>query len=266
MVKQACWGAVGALALCALARADDAPDPNDHADSTWSSRAQAGYSKTGGTTDTSAANALFHAAHVMGRWKVLFGFEGLYGSTRGETTAQAWHAHLQGNYNFTDRLYWYTGYHYDDDRFSGFAYQQTLSTGVGYQFIKTDDTKLTGQLGVGEYWLRPELLVLDPVGGILSSTALAGESGPVLDAALNLDHAFNSFTKLLVGLAVQSGNQNTMTTATVSLQVKMTSELALAVGYQLVRNSQPPAGVASSADLTTLSLVYEFKNSKLAPE
>jgi putative salt-induced outer membrane protein len=265
MLRQACWAA-GALALCALARADDAPDPNDHPDSTWSSRAQAGYSKTGGTTDTSAANWLLHIAHVMDNWKVLFGFEGLYGSSKGETTAQAWHAHIQGNYNFTDRLYWYAGYRYDDDRFSGFAYQQTVATGVGYQFIKTDDTKLTAQLGVGERWLRPELLVLDPVGGLAGSTGLPSENGAVLDAAVNLEHAFNSFTKLLAGAGVESGSLNTMTTATVSLQVKMTNQLALAAGYQLVRNTNPPAGVASSASLTTLSLVYEFKNSKLAPE
>jgi putative salt-induced outer membrane protein len=257
---------LSALALAGAAHADDAPDPNDHADSTWASRAQAGYSKTGGTTDNSAANALFHVAHVLGDWKLLFGFEGLYGSTKGETTSQAWHAHLQGNYNITERLYWYSGFRYDDDKFSGFAYQRTLSTGLGYQFFKTDDTKLTGQVGVGERWLRPELLVLDPVGGIESSTQLAGEKDTVLDAALNFEHAFNSYTKLLAGATVEEGHLNTMTTFNVGVQVKMSSQLALAAGYQLVRNSKPPGGISSNSSLTTLSLVYEFKNSKLPPE
>ena len=81
----------------------------------------------------------------MGRWKLLFGAEGLYGSTRGETTAQAWLAFLQANYNITPRLYWYVGLRYDDDRFSGFAYQEAVKTGIGYEFVQSDSTKLTAQ-------------------------------------------------------------------------------------------------------------------------
>jgi putative salt-induced outer membrane protein len=271
MWRQACSVVAGALAFSAVARADDPPpDPNDHPDSTWSTRALAGYSKTGGTTDTSSANALFHVAHVMGQWKVLFGFEGLYGATRGETTAQAWHAHLQGNYNFTDKLYWYSGYRQDNDKFSGFLYQKTVSTGVGYQFIKSDSTQVSAQVGVGETWLRPQVIVLDPVGGIIIQPGvtmlLPGEEQTVVDAAVNFEHSFNQYTKLIAAVTVESGNVNTTSTYNVALQVKMTNQLALAAGYQLIDNSRPPAGVAKDASLTTLSLVYEFKNSKLAPE
>ena len=85
-------------------------------------------------------------AHVTGNWKLLFGAEGLYGSTHGETTAQAWDAHLQANYNITPHFYWYAGLRYDDDRFSGFAYQEAIKTGAGYQFVQTNATKLTAQM------------------------------------------------------------------------------------------------------------------------
>ena len=46
----------------------------------------------------------------------------------------------------------------------------------------------------------------------------------------------------------------------------MTNRLALAAGYQLTDNSQPPAGSGRRDTLTTLNLVYEMKNPKLAPE
>jgi putative salt-induced outer membrane protein len=277
MLRHFCAAGAAALFLCTAARADTPPDPNDHPDSTWSTRALAGYSKTGGTTDTSSANALFHTAHTMGQWKVLFGFEGLYGATRGETTAQAWHAHIQGNYNITDRLYWYAGYRQDDDKFSGFLYQKTVSTGAGYQIFKSDTTKLSVQGGVGETWLRPEDLVLDPVGGIVIAPCAApdpgscswlypGERETVFDGALNFEQDFNPYTKFLASATVQSGSLNTMTSYNASVQVKMTNQLALAVGYQLVYNTSPPPSVAKSASLTTLSLVYEFKNSKMPPE
>jgi putative salt-induced outer membrane protein len=258
------------LVACALlltaataARADDPPyegDPN------WAMRALLGYTKTGGNTDNSSANFLFHVAHTMGDWKVLFGTEGVYGSTEGETTAQAWDAHAQANYNITPKFYWYVGVNYADDRFSGFAYQRSVTSGAGYQFIQTDTTKLTAQAGIGYQQLRPEILVKDPLGGIMSRTELDAQSDAVAAGAVTFEHAFNPYTKLLAAAAVQSGSQNTLTTASIALQVKMSNHLALAIGYQLTDNSKPPAGSGPRDTLTTVSLVYDMKNPKLAPE
>jgi putative salt-induced outer membrane protein len=258
MWKQACWGLAGALTVCAAARADD--------DDAWAARAAAGFTRTGGITNTSSANALFHIAYVFDDWKLLFGSEALYGSTRGETTAQAWDAHLQANYNLNPRLYWYSALRYDDNRFSGFAYQELVSSGLGYQFFNSDATKLSAQLGIGVRRLRPELLTEDPTGGITATMLLPPTTEAVLDAGVNFNQALNAYTHLIASVAVEAGSSNTMTTANLSVQVKMSSTLALSAGYQLIRNSQPPPGVGTSATLTTLSLVYEVKNPKLAPD
>jgi len=251
------------LSAATAARADDAPYQGDP---DWAMRALAGYTKTGGNTDNSSANYLFHVAHVLGDWKLLFGTEGVYGSTHGETTAQSWDAHAQANYNITPKLYWYAGVNYTDDRFSGFAYQRAVTTGAGYQIIQSDATKLTAQAGVGYQQLRPEILTKDAVGGVISRTELDAESDAVLAGAVNFEHTFNPYTKLLAAATVQAGSENTLTTASVSLQVKMSNRLALAVGYQLSDNSKPPAGSGPRDTLTTLSLVYDMKNPKLAPE
>lgn len=258
MWKQACWGLAGALTVCAAASADD--------EDAWAARAAAGFTRTGGNTNTSSANALFHIAYVFDDWKLLFGSEALYGSTRGETTAQAWDAHLQANYNLNPRLYWYSALRYDDNRFSGFAYQELVSSGLGYQFFNSDATKLSAQLGVGVRRLRPELLTEDPTGGITATMLLPPTTEAVLDAGVNFNQALNAYTHLIASVAVEAGSSNTMTTANLSVQVKMSSTLALSAGYQLIRNSQPPPGVGTSATLTTLSLVYEVKNPKLAPD
>jgi len=264
MRTQALLGLVAASVLAQVAGADTAPiGPGDP---TWAIRSVLGYSKTGGNTDNSAGNVLFHAAHVMGDWKLLFGFDGLYGSTQGETTAQAWDAFLQANYNITPRFYWYTGGRYDDDRFSGFAYQAAVKTGVGYKFIDTDATKLSAQIGAGYRRLRPEILVKDDIGGIISSTEQPEESDAILDAGMAFEHDFNPSTKLLALATMQSGNENTLTNAGVALQVKMTGRLALSAGYKLIDNSSPPPGSGRRDTLTTLGLVYELKNDKLPPE
>ncbi len=264
MGTQAVLGLIAASVLTGVADADTAPiGPGEP---TWAIRSVLGYSKTGGNTDNSAGNLLFHAAHVMGEWKLLFGVDGLYGSTRGETTAQAWDAYLQANYSITPRFYWYVGGRYDDDRFSGFAYQAALKSGLGYKFIDTDATKLTAQIGAGYRRLRPEILVKDDIGAVISRTEQPEESDAILDAGLVFEHSFNEYTKLLAAVTMQSGKENTLTNANVALQVKMTDRLALAAGYKLIDNSSPPPGTGRRDTLTTLGLVYELKNEKLPPE
>jgi len=65
---------------------------------------------------------------------------------------------------------------------------------------------------------------------------------------------------------VQSGKENTLTNASVALQVKMSDRLALTAGYKLIDNSSPPPGSGRRDTLTTLGLAYELKNEKLSPE
>ena len=264
MRSEARWVFLAAGVLSGAVWADTAPiGPGDP---TWAIRTVLGYTKTGGNTDNSAGNFLFHGAHVLGDWKLLFGGDALYGSTQGETTAQAWDAFLQANYYFTPRFYWYVGGRYDDDRFSGFAYQAALKSGVGYKFIDTDATKLTAQVGAGYRRLRPEILEKDDVGAVTSRTELPEESDAIFDAGGAFEHDFNQYTKLLAAVTVQAGSENTLTNAQVALQVRMSDRLALSAGYKLIDNSSPPPGSGRRDTLTTLGLVYELKNEKLPPE
>jgi putative salt-induced outer membrane protein YdiY len=261
----------GCVAFTGAAWADE---PAYEGDPNWSMRALLGYSKTGGNTDNSSANGLFHVAHVMGDWKVLFGIDALYGTTKGETTSQSLGIRAQANYNFSPKFYWYVGAGYLDDRFSGFAYQDALKTGVGYQVVNTDATKFTVQAGVGYLWLRKEYLIKDAIGGVTerldydpnTGIPYEAEHSVAFDGAVAFEHSFNEYTKLLAGVTVLSSSENTLTTATVALQVKMSNHFALAAGYQLINNSDPPASSGHRDTLTTLSLVYDMKNPKLAPE
>jgi putative salt-induced outer membrane protein len=262
--KHFAWAVAGALVLCGVAHADDATD----GDGTWASRAQAGYSKTGGNTDTASGTALFHIAHTWDQWKFLFGAEGFYGSTAGVTTAQSWDSYLQANYNISDRLYWFGKLSVTSNKFSGFVYQDVVSTGVGYSFIKTDATKFDGQIGIGERWIKTAQFQTDALGAIIADSYFtsAAERDTVVDASLRLDHSFNSLTKIIAAYEINSGSNNTMQTGSVSLQVKMSDRLGLALGYQLTTNSSPPPGIGKSSSLESVTLTYTLQNKNLAPE
>jgi putative salt-induced outer membrane protein len=274
MRKQGLFLVLAAVAFSGAAYADDAGcncapavPPADVPD--WAMRALLGFAKTSGTSDTTSANGSFNAAHTVDQWKFLFGTQFLYGSTDNITSAQDFGAEFQTNYNISDHLYWFGGLSYDNNKFSGFQYQEMIDTGVGYQFIKEPDTKLSGQVGIGEQRLAPENIFPNPYyppGPLDLRTPLGSTSGVVATAAVNFEHSFNPSTKVLANGAIQSGSANTMTTLGVGLQVKMSGRLSLVAAYQLVSNSKVPEGISKSSGLTTLNLAYELKNPDLAPQ
>ncbi|MBS0364214.1 MAG: DUF481 domain-containing protein [Proteobacteria bacterium] len=232
-------------------------------------RALAGYAKTSGTSDTTSANFVFRAAHTAGAWKFLFGAQGLYGSTKNITSAQDIGAEFQANYTISGNLYAFGGVSYDNNKFSGFAYQEMINAGLGYQIINNADTKLSAQVGIGDQRQRPETITPNPLyppGPVLLRTQGEATSGVAGTGALNFEHAFNPSTKFVANVGVVSSSANTMTTFGAGLQVKMSDRFSLAAAYQLVTNSKVPAGVSKTNGLTTLNLVYELKNPKLAPQ
>lgn len=272
MRKQALFLVLAVVAFSGLAYADDAgcncaPAAPAADVPDWAMRALAGYAKTSGTSDTTSANFMFRAAHTVDAWKFLFGAQGLYGSTQNVTSAQDVGAEFQANYTISGDLYWFAGVNYDDNKFSGFVYQEMIDTGVGYQIINDADTKLSAQVGIGEQRLQPEQLIADPnVAGHFFRIQGASTSNVAATGAVNFQHTFNPSTSVFANLGVVSSSADTVTTFGVGLQVKMSTRFSLAAAYQVVNNSKVPAGVSKSNGLTTLNLVYELKNPQLAPQ
>jgi putative salt-induced outer membrane protein len=194
------------------------------------------------------------------------GGSALYATSNHIETAQRWAGHFQTDLNFSDRAFWFAALRYEDDRFSGFAYQESFSTGAGRDFIKSDKTHLMAQLGVGVRKLRSEELFKDTAGAVIQRIPGEPTTDAVANAALVFERQFGASTKLIESLTVESGQANTSTKNNLSLQVRMNETLALAVGFQINNNSSPPPGMVTRTDkLTTINLVYELKNPKFSP-
>jgi putative salt-induced outer membrane protein YdiY len=71
-------------------------------------------------------------------------------------------------------------------------------------------------------------------------------------------HTFNKSTTLSNKLLVEYGSANSLTTDQVALAVKMSTKLALSVGYQFTQNSKPPAPLKKVDTVSTVNLVYSF--------
>jgi putative salt-induced outer membrane protein len=235
------------------ARADDPPHG-------WSGKGQLGYLMSRGNSDSDSANAKLDVIHVADTWKHELNVNGLYGKSANVVSAERWDARFQSDYRITKQLFAFGAVTYEHDIFSGFQYQATGTGGVGYKLINTDTTKLSAQIGVGYRSLRPETLRKEiPGSDAVTGRVLLDRSSEVVGTAgSDFDHSFNPSTKLTDKLIAQSGSDNTSLENDLALEVKMSQKLALAAGFTLRDNTNPPAGLKKKDTATTLNLVYAF--------
>lgn len=223
----------------------------------WTGKAQAGLVIANGNSDSQNANAKLDLATTVGSWKHAFGAAALYASADDVSTGQRWEAYEQSDYNFSEKSFWFGAARYEDDRFSGFNYQATLSTGLGRHFIDNDRTKLTGTIGVG-YKVFETRDTFDEVTGALLAEGTS-DNEAVGRASVDFTHAVTATAQLFDKLLVESGANNTFAQNDIGIQVKISDVLALAAAYSVKYNTDPPLNFGKSDSLTTLNLVYQLK-------
>jgi len=248
-----------ALSLCCLtpiaALGDDAPPPPQ---GVWTGKGQAGFSETKGNSDSRSGNAALDAGYLDGPWTHAFHLGGVYSGSGAVVSAERWETNWQTNYAFTQQLFTFGNLRFEHDLFSGFQYQATATGGIGYKVIDTKSTTLEMQLGVGFRELRPEDLTKDDVGVVTSRMSLPSQSGAVETFGLNYSQALTHTTTLTDKLLVESGSNDRLMTNTLALAVKISTKLALSVGYNVQDNDNPPGGVKKLDTLETVNLVYAF--------
>jgi putative salt-induced outer membrane protein YdiY len=73
------------------------------------------------------------------------------------------------------------------------------------------------------------------------------------------EHNFTETTKITNKFLAESGSDNTALQDDLALSVNMTSSFALAVGFGVRYNSDPPPLAESTDTLFTVNLVYNIK-------
>ncbi len=247
------------LAISALspvvAMSEDAPPPPQ---GVWTGKGQAGYVSSKGNSDANSANAALDVALFENPWKHAFHLGGLYGQSAGIVSAERWDTAWQSNYDLTKSLYSFGGLRYQHDLYSGFQYQASATTGLGYKLIYTEATKLDVQAGVGYKKLRPEELTKNAAGAVIARTLEPAQSGAIGTVGVNYSQALSSTATLSDKLLIESGSSDTLITNALALSVKIAAKLALSVGYSIQDNTKPPPGLKKLDTLETVNLVFAF--------
>ena len=237
--------------------ADDAPPPPPPR-GVWIGKGQFGFLNSQGNSVAKSVNGNLDLSRYDGDWKNQGNLSGLYGESAGIVSAERWEVRAQTNYALSSDLFVFGGLRYERDLFNGFQYQESVTTGVGYTFINTDTTTLTGQVGPGYRRLRPETITKNAAGEVISRVPLEATGEAIGAAGLDFSHKFSSTTTLTNKFLAESGSSNTLLQNQLALAVKMSTKLALTVGYGLINNSNPPAPLKKLDTVETVNLQYSF--------
>lgn len=168
-----------------------------------------------------------------------------------EVTAERYLLTGKSDYNYGETGYAFVAGRYDDDRFSGYEYQASVSSGMGWRLINRDGHHLDVEVGVG--YRRNRLRATDEV-----------EQNNISRIAQHYDVRLSETTLLSQDLLVESGETSTVTEVDVSLKVTVNDNVALQLGYSVKRNSNPPGAddpvnpTRNTDSTSRVTLVYGF--------
>jgi putative salt-induced outer membrane protein len=231
-------GMVAVLAFGGLASGTAAAD--------WSGKGTFGGVLARGNTETETINLNLDVENKLDEWTHKAGASMLRTVTDDITSADRWELRGESQYSLTGRSYLFGALRYEDDAFTDYEYQATLSGGYGYRFITNDTTKLEGQIGAG--YREAEV-------------RLTGEQqdGIIARGALDFEHKLTTTTLIYDRFLVESGSDNTFVQNALGVEVKINDTFALGLDYAVRHNTDVLPGTDKTDQVLTANLVYGFK-------
>jgi len=251
------------LAVPLVALADPPPQG-------WSGSGEAGLAIASGNTKSQNLNAKLDIKFNDDFWKDDFYLtaqrnkanvtDATTGKSRYDLTANRYEAGASVGYRFDKRSYIVTAARYEHDQFSPYDYQYVASVGYGYQVLKDDKNELSFEAGPGYKVSQPSSHTAANPNPPPDTITIKPDSNSnvVLRGHMEYKHSFNKVTAFVDSFVLEAGSGNKFYQNDAGLSVKMNSNLALKVGYQVRHNSQVSAGFKKTDQLMTTNLVYSF--------
>lgn len=213
--------------------------------SEWKGEGELGFTQTSGNTDSESLNAKLGIAKTHNKWTHKARLEVFKTSTSGIKSANRAVFTARTEYKFAKKTYAFGALRYEDDKFSGYDYQSSLSFGLGAQFIKNESHELDASAGLGYRQLKETATT------IVSDEAIATGN-------LTYKYKISKSSSFKEKVIIESGKTNTYTESETSLNTKINGNLASKISYTVKNNSTVPVGAVKKDTVTTIALVYSF--------
>jgi putative salt-induced outer membrane protein YdiY len=216
-----------------------------------------------GDTKSADVKAGFDFGHELGAWKSTLQFDMLVkkteetdsaGDDHFETSDQKWTLVGQTNYTLdhTSPNYIYGNASYEDNRFSSFDNQSSISAGWGRRWLETENATLDADIGPG--YKRDVLRAPSAQEEETNSTF-------IVQAQALYKRKINShveFKQLLVAKYSPKSGENSTYKAESSITTKLIETLQLKFSFILDYNTEVEDDKENTNTETAMTLVYSF--------
>ncbi len=214
----------------------------------WKSKAEAGWVKTSGNTDTTTLAGKLEVSADYAPDRFFGKASGLYGTTDGEETANRWYAEFRYERLVTERLFGFATADYRKDKFAGYDARITAGPGVGYDLVK--NPRLTFK-ALGSLLYTHDNFADDPETDAYASGKAAGDlSWKATDTV-----TFGQYADFVVSF--EDADRYFVTSDT-RVEVRLGEGLSLALSYGVAYQNDPPGGAEKTDTVFLTSLVVGF--------
>lgn len=207
-----------------------------------------GYSNSTGNTENTALFAALMLNYDQELYQLKSLLENSYKSENGDQTEERYLLDVQGNYFLDDikDLYAFAGLRFEKDQFADIELDTTISGGVGKTLYKDSQSKMTGEIGLGQQ-------TIDYV-----SSGTDTDSQTVVIGKLDFSHQINEQVSFSQDLSYRAGSESAKLETNTGVKVKVAAKANLKLTYKYRHNDSPPAGTKEEDTQTLITLNYDF--------
>ena len=160
----------------------------------------------------------------------------------------------QSDYKLGAKTYLYGSFKGVDSKYTAYFKDYTLSSGLGYQFVNTDEFVLELEVGPGFRYQEPNLDEIDDddiiFPDIVEEIIFRGNVRTDWQALDNL--------ALSADVTIVSGESNTRTDTELSLTNNITETIALKVSSSRQYHDKVPEGLSKADSIFSINLLFNF--------
>lgn len=216
----------------------------------WQGSIQFGFISTSGNTDNSSINGKFNLKHDDENWLHELNANYYSSSESDVTKAERYKLIYQADYKLEEEnTYWFVNSSYENDRFSGFDYRATLSTGYGSRLYNENDMTFDAEIGAGLRYSEQ----VDPLTN-MSDT----ENEAMIRAAGKYLWQIAEDRKLTSNLNVEEGEEVRVSNFDISFETMIVGGVSMKATYEARHVSEVPEGKEKLDTVVSLNLLYAF--------
>lgn len=236
----------GLVCAASLACADPAAAPAK----LWTGNVEFGYVSTTGNSQSSSIKGHTDVKRERDKWRYLIQADALNTSEDNQRSAERYFLSNKLDYTFAPHTYTFGYASYENDRFSGYAWQGVVSAGIGYRLLDSETMTWDIEGGPGYRYAKISDVTTDP--------DASDEKEAILRLSTKYQWKVSDTATFQQELSMESGSSNTVSRSITSLKTSIIGQLAMKLSYTVKHNTSVPPGTRRTDTETAVTLVYTF--------